>query len=114
MVKLIGRSLAILVGDGWLKVHKHEIIKMFFLTKIKTLYALGQFSKKISIIFLRFSPEFRCSNIFAVAEHTQHPIFLVSFQKIFLSKNFRFGPIRWVPRRFFKISIIYSQNFRFN
>ncbi len=30
VVQLIGRSLAILVGDGWLQVHKHEIILIFF------------------------------------------------------------------------------------
>ena len=58
-----------------LKVHKHEIILNFFLTKIKSLYCLGKFSKKISLLFLRFSPEFRSSNIFAVTEHTRNQIF---------------------------------------
>ncbi len=33
--------------------------------------------------------------------------------KNFFPQNFHFGPIRWIPRRFFKISIVYSQNLRF-
>jgi hypothetical protein len=53
----------------WLKVHKHVIIFDFFFTLIKSLYALGKFSKNFSLLFLRFSPEFRSSNIFAVTEH---------------------------------------------
>ncbi len=43
-----------------------------------------------------------------------NPIFLVSYQKFFFFKIFHFGPIKWVPRRFFKISIIFSQNLHFN
>ncbi len=39
-----------------LKVHKHEIILNFFLTKIKSLYSLGKFSKKK---FRFFSFDFR-------------------------------------------------------
>jgi len=35
----------------------------------------------------------------------------LSKKKIF--QNFHFGPIRLIPRRFFKISIIDSQNMRF-
>ncbi len=71
-----------------LKVHKHEIILNFFLTKIKSLYYLGKFSKNISLLFLRFSPEFRSSNIFAVNEHTRNQIFLESYPKIFFFKMF--------------------------
>ena len=56
-----------------LKVHKHEIILNFFLTKIKSLYSLGKFSTKISLLFLRFSPEFRSSNIVAVTEYSTYP-----------------------------------------
>jgi hypothetical protein len=52
----------------YLKVHKHEIFLNFFLTYIKSLYALGKFSKKISLSFLRFLPEFLSSNIYAVTE----------------------------------------------
>jgi hypothetical protein len=74
VVKLIGRSLAILVGDWWLKAHKHEIILIFFYLN-QNLICPWSIFKKISIIFLRFSPEFRCSNIFAEAEHTRNPIF---------------------------------------
>jgi hypothetical protein len=32
----------------------------------------------------------------------------------FFFQNLHFGPIRWVPRRFLKISINYSQNLHFN
>ncbi len=63
-----------------LKVHKHDIIFNFW-TYITTLYALGQFSKKISILLLRFLPEFRCSNIFAVTEHTRKQTFVVNWKK---------------------------------
>ena len=93
-----------------LKVHKHEIILNFFLTKIKSLYSLGKFSKKITLLFLRFSPEFRSSNIFAVTEHTRNQIFLERYPKIFFLQNVHLGPIRWVPKRFFKIWILYSRN----
>jgi hypothetical protein len=96
-----------------LKVHKHEIFLIFFLTWNKSLYALGQFSKNISILFLRFLPEFRCSNIFAVSEHTRNQIFLASYQKFF-PQHFHFGPIKWVPRQFFKILVIYSQTLQFS
>ncbi len=70
--------------------------------------------EKISILFLRFLTEFLCSNIFAVTEHTRNQIFFVSYPKRFFSQNFYFGPISWVPKRFFKILIIYSQNVQFN
>ncbi len=86
----------------------------FFFYLIKSLYALRKFSKKISLIFLRFSPEFRCSNIFAVTEHTRNQIFWWAIQKFFFSKCSIFGPIWWFPRRFLKILIIYSQNLHFN
>jgi hypothetical protein len=69
------------------------------------------FQKK-SLLFLRFSQEFRCSNISAVTEHTRNQIFLINYPKIFF-QNLYFGPIRWVPRRFLKILIIYSQNLHF-
>ncbi len=60
----------------------------FFFTLIKSLYALRKFSKKISLLFLRFSPEFRCSNISAVTEHTRNQIFFIDIQKNFLVKIF--------------------------
>jgi hypothetical protein len=71
-----------------LKVHKHEIILNFVLTKIKSLYSLGKFSKKISLIFIPFSPEFQRSNIFAVTEHTRNQIFLERYPKNFFFKMF--------------------------
>jgi hypothetical protein len=63
-----------------LKVHKHEIIK--------SLYALGKVSKKNSLLFLRFLPEFRSSNIFALTEHTQNQIYLERYPKMFFFKKF--------------------------
>ncbi len=70
---------------------------------MKSLYALRKFAKKISLLFLRFSPEFRCSNISAVTEHTRNQTFLRDIS------NLHFGPIRWVPRRFFKIFIFIGE-----
>jgi hypothetical protein len=71
-----------------LKVHKHEIILNFFLTEIKSLYGLRKFSKKISLLFLRFSPEIRCSNISPVTEHTRNQIFFERYPKNFFPKIF--------------------------
>ncbi len=48
------------------------------------------FRKKISILFLRFLPEFRCSNIFAVTKQTRNQIFWWSIKKIFFLKIFTF------------------------
>ncbi len=88
------------------KVHKHEIILNFFLPKSNPYMPLVNFRKKISLLFFRFSPEFRSSNIFAVTEHTRNLIFFEGYPKIFLFQNVHLGPIRWVPKRgFFKIWI---------
>jgi hypothetical protein len=84
-----------------LKVHKHEII-CFFLPKSN------------SLLFLRFSPEFRSSNIFAVTEHTRNQIFLERYPPKFFFQNVHLGPIRWFPKWFYKIWIFYSRNFHFN
>ncbi len=42
------------------------------------------------------------------------PNFSGQLSKKYFFQNFHFGPIRWVSRWLFKISIIYSQNFHFN
>ncbi len=55
---------------------------------------LANFRKKISLLFHRFSPKFRNSNIFTVTEHTRNRLF-----------NVHLGPIWWVPKRFYKIWI---------
>jgi hypothetical protein len=57
-------------------------IFVFFFTQIKSLYALGEFSKKNSLSFLRFSPEFRSS------KHTRNQIFFERYPKIFFFKIF--------------------------
>ncbi len=38
----------------------------------------------------------------------------MSYPKIFFLQNLHFGPIRWFPRWFLKILIIYCQNLHFN
>jgi hypothetical protein len=118
---LIVKSFLIKSGTEQYNTLCHEISRLFkgtqawnnfefFLAKIKSLYALRKFLKKI---FLWFSPEFRNSNIFAVTEHTRNQIFCRDIQKIFF-QNVHFGSIRWVPKRFFKIYIFYSRNLHFN
>ncbi len=42
------------------------------------------------------------------------PNFFDKLSKNFFSQNLHFGPIRWVPGRFLKILIIYSQNLHFS
>ncbi len=61
-------------------------------------------------IFCFFSFDFRQN--FDVRTFPQ--IFLMSYPKTFFLHNLNFGPIAWVPRRFLKISIIYSRNLHFN
>jgi hypothetical protein len=75
---------------------------------------LVNFRKKCRFLSFNFSPEFRSSNIFAVTEHTRNQIFLERYPKKFCSQKVHFGPIRWVHKFFFKISIFYSQNLHFN
>jgi hypothetical protein len=74
-----------------LKVHKHKIILNFFY----------------------LNPILISSKIFAVTEHTRNQFFFRYPTKIFLQKV-HFGPIRWVPKRVFKISIFYSRYLHFN
>jgi hypothetical protein len=40
------------------------------------------FREKNSLLFLRFSPEFQSSNIFAVTEHTRNKIFLERYLRL--------------------------------
>jgi hypothetical protein len=51
------------------------------------------FQKKNSLLFLRFLPEFLCSNISAVTEHTRNQFFFRDIQKN-VFQNIHFGPIR--------------------
>jgi hypothetical protein len=59
--------------------------------------------------FRFFSFDFRQNSMFEHfrgTEHTRNQIFFMSYPKVFFLQNLHFGPIRWVPRRFLKISII--------
>jgi hypothetical protein len=76
-----------------LKVHKHEIILNFFGAKSKPYMTLVNIRKNL-ILFLRLLPEFRCSNIFAVTEHTQNQFFVGRYPQIFFLQNVHFGLIR--------------------
>jgi hypothetical protein len=90
------------ISKETLKVHKHEIFFNFLLTQIKSLYALGKFSEKISLSFLRFSPEFRSSNIYAVTEHTRNQIFFERYPKKFFLKIFTMVLLDRLPAGFSK------------
>ncbi len=48
---------------------------------------LVNFRKKFRFFFLRFSPEFRGSNIFAVTEQTRNQIYLERYPKNFFPKS---------------------------
>jgi hypothetical protein len=76
----------------------------FFLAYIKSLYALRKFSNKISLLFLRFSPEFRCSNISAVTEHTRNLIFLERYPKNFFGFSVFWEISKKIFFRFFGFS----------
>ncbi len=58
----------------------------FFSTKSKPYMPLVNLKKLM--LFLRYLPEFRCSNIFAVTEHMRNQIILVSYQNKFFPKIF--------------------------
>jgi hypothetical protein len=70
-----------------------------------------KFSKKISLSFLRFSPEFRSSNIYAVTEHTQNQIFFERYPKNFFLQNLHCGP-EHTRNRFHRPLSIRGTNFR--
>ncbi len=83
-------SYATTVGRPELKgTQAWDNFEFFFdLLYIKSLYALRKLLKKNFLLFLRFSPEFRCSNISAVTEHTRNQILLMSYPKNFFFKIF--------------------------
>ncbi len=75
---------------------------------------LVYFRKKNRFFSLDFCQnyEVRTFSRWLSSEHTRNQIFLKRYQK----KNLKvhFGPIKWVPKRFFKILIFYSRNLHFN
>ncbi len=88
-----------------LKVHKHEIILNFFFYLNQNLICPWS----ISILFLRIFPEFQCSNIFAVTEHTRNQILLVSYKKNF-SPKFSL----WSYKMGSNFRLFFGQNLHFN
>ena len=66
------------------------------------------FRKKISLLFLRFSPEFRCSNISAVTEHTRNQFFL-KISKTFFFKIFTLVLLDVFLEGFLKILIFIGE-----
>ena len=60
----------------------------FFLPKSNPYMPFVNFRKKNSLLFLRFSAEFWCSNISAVTEHTRNQIFFERYPKNFFFKIF--------------------------
>ncbi len=107
LVVFLVANILILPLFGWIFCN--------LLDGVETPYQLQQKSKsKMSLSFLRFSPEFRSSNIYAVPEHTRNQIFFERYPKIFFLQNLHCGPIRWVSRRFFPNFDFYSRNLHFN
>jgi hypothetical protein len=89
----------------------------------KTFLAHAQNAPKICLRLLsmrleklfKSESEFRSSNISAVTEHTRNINFFGEISnKFFFLLNVHLGPIRWVPKQFFKIWIYYSRNLHFN
>ncbi len=96
-----------------LKVHKHEIILNFSYRNRNLICPWSILEKKFDSfpsIFDRISMFKHFLGDWAY----EKPTFLCKQSKKIFPQNFHFGPIRWVPIRFFKILIIYSQNLQFN
>ncbi len=94
-----------------LEVHKHEIILSFFLPESNPFMPFTNF-RKISLLFLRLLPNFDVRT-FPRWLGICGTKFFWELSKIFY-QSLHFGPIRWVPRRFFKILIFYRRNLHFN
>ncbi len=80
---------------------------------MKSLYALSKISKKNLLLFLWFGIRISMFEHFRGDWAYAEPNFFDELSKKIFLQNLNFGPIRWVPRRFSKISIIYSQNLHF-
>ncbi len=89
----------------------HEIILNFFCDLNQNLIRSRSIFKKFDSfpsVFARISMFEQFFGDWTYAE----PNFFGELSKKFCSQNF-LGPFRWVPKQFFKISIIYSQNLHF-
>jgi len=75
---------------------------------------LVNFREKNSLSFLRFLPEFRSSNIYAVTEHTRNQIFIERYPKTFFFKIFTMVLLDGFLDGFFQILIFYSRNLHIN
>ncbi len=96
-----------------LKVHKHEIILNFFLPKSNPYIPLVNFQKKILFFSFDFRQNFEVRTFSRWLSIRGTKFFWRDIQKFFF-QNVHLGPIRWVPKLFFKIWILYSRNLHFN
>ena len=95
----IFKGIFLLRGSRRMGKSCQHILLYFF--KSKFAFLLG--------IFESFSKIIVCA-CWAYAE----PNFFWEISKKFLFQNLHYGPIRWVPRRFFQILIFYNRNLHFN
>ncbi len=96
-----------------LKVHKHEIFLNFFWPKSNPYMPLVNFRKKIHLVSFDFGQNFKVRTFTQWLSIRGTKFLSRDIQKIFFL-NLHYGPIRWVPRRFFQILIFYSRNLHFN
>ncbi len=94
-----------------LKLHKHEIILNFL--KSNPYIPLVNFQKKFHFFSFHFRQNFEVRTFSRWLSIRGTKFFWRDIQNIFF-QNVHLGPIRWVPKRFFKIWIPYSRNFYFN
>ncbi len=87
--------------------------EIFFLPKSNPYMPFVNFRKKFRFFSFDFRQNFDVRTFPRWLSIRGTKFFFRDIQKIFFL-NLHFGPIRWVPRRFFKILIFYRRNLHFN
>ena len=82
---------------------------IFFWPKSNPYMPLVNFRKKFRFVSFNFRQNFEVRTFMRWLSIRGSKFFLRDIQKNF-GKNLHYGPITWVPRRFFQILIFYSQN----
>ncbi len=90
-----------------LKVHKHEIFLNFFLPKSNPFMPLVNFRKKFRLVSIDFRQNFEVRTFTRWLSIHGTKFFFRDIQKCFFFQNLHYGPIRWIPRRFFQILIFF-------